>query len=77
MYEDLISITKLEYFDLRMDAEKLSRLESAGVNHWHNYSEAIYYAEYNAGISLDDYECIMMQMIDNLKNVENKIERQR
>lgn len=42
-------ITKNEYFELRCAREKLSRLESGGVDNWDWYFESLYpngYAEW-------------------------------
>ena len=40
--EGTITITKQEYFDLRVAKEILSRLEAGGVDNWEWYSESLY-----------------------------------
>ncbi len=37
-----MEISKEEYIQLRTDSEKLSRLESAGVDNWTWYDDAIF-----------------------------------
>lgn len=39
---ETIEITKLEYFNLRLDSEKLLRLENGGVDNWSWYGESIW-----------------------------------
>lgn len=39
---ETIEISKLEYFNLRLDSEKLLRLENGGVDNWDWYGESIY-----------------------------------
>lgn len=36
-----ITISKQEYFELRMEQERLSRLECGGVDNWEGYSESL------------------------------------
>lgn len=44
---ETIEITKLEYYNLRLSQEKLSRLENGGVDNWRWYSESIYGSDLN------------------------------
>lgn len=57
MSEDTITITKREYFKLRIDSEILSRLEDCGVDIWDWYDESL---TSEGQESFDDFE-------DNLK----------
>lgn len=57
MNEETITITKREYFKLRIDSEILSRLEDCGVDIWDWYDESL---TSEGQESFDDFE-------DNLK----------
>ena len=57
MNENTITITKREYFILRIDSEILSRLEDCGVDIWDWYDESL---TSEGQESFDDFE-------DNLK----------
>lgn len=52
---DTIEITKMEYLNLRLQAEELRRLNNAGVDNWEWHGDAIYSDEYNE-ITMDEFE---------------------
>lgn len=39
--DEMITITRKEYFQLRCDSEKLSMLEAGGVDNWEWYGESL------------------------------------
>lgn len=39
---EMIEIPKMEYFNLRQDSEKLSRLEQGGVENWNWYGDSVH-----------------------------------
>jgi len=53
MSEENITITRQEYYELRLSSSKLDMLECAGVDNWEWYGEA-YWPE--DGEDLDDLE---------------------
>ena len=43
MSDEMVTITKIEYDDLKADSEWLGCLEAAGVDNWSGYDLAIQY----------------------------------
>ena len=39
--EGMITITKKEYLNLRIDSERLARLENGGVDNWDWYGDSL------------------------------------
>lgn len=64
---DTIEITKMEYFNLLKDSEKLARLEGGGVDNWSYYSESIHSKELNDE-SWDEWEERTRQEVYGLKD---------
>ncbi len=58
--EGTVTISKNEYFELRMDGERLSRLDCGGVDNWDNYEDAINDCEQ----SLDEFESELRKEIE-------------
>lgn len=53
MMDETITISKKEYFELRMDQIRLDMLDAGGVDNWDWYGESLNPAE---GRSYDDQE---------------------
>lgn len=49
-------ISKLHYFNLLKDSEKLRRLERGGVDNWEYYGDAVFGGPYNEIQDWDDFE---------------------
>lgn len=49
--EEMVTITKAEYEDLKRDSLMLSKLEAYGVDNWSGYGEAVHDSE---GIFTDE-----------------------
>ena len=62
--EGTITITKKEYLSLRMDAEKLCRLECGGVDNWSYYGEALNPEDEP---NLDEVEEMIRERISNYR----------
>ena len=50
-----VTISAQEYVRLRLDSERLARLECGGVDNWDWYSEALYSRDFNKA-TLDEFE---------------------
>lgn len=53
---DKVTITKEEYFNLKLDAERLNRLEIGGVDNWSHYGDAIHNVKHIGLPTWDDFE---------------------
>ncbi len=61
-----ITISKDEYLSLKVDSERLIRLENGGVDNWDNYEDALNENEDEEGESMENFEINLRKEIETL-----------
>ncbi len=61
-----ITISKDEYLSLKVDSERLRRLENGGVDNWDNYEDALNENEDEEGESMENFEINLRKEIETL-----------